>query len=307
METQTQPALTPKQQLFCDEYLTDMNATRAALRAGYSATTALNGALMRLPKIKMYLDARCEERSGKLHIDQDMLVRELAAIAFGNMGNYYSDDGEPKPIYMLNEDEKAALSSIKTDNAGTVTVKLYNKLGAIEKIARLMRFYEPKTEESKPVYVYLDKAMLDADDKFEDNSFDVAEQEKEVADDYNYIDNDGNPMFCSPINYGPMANVYQFEITDKPNEMISKLNVYESLQKPVAEYAAENGSGEVFQSVDIRTQFYIWLKCQLMRFGLGEADIAMPGYDDESLYHKFLHLRTEVKWRMQEGHIKAWV
>ena len=48
--------LTIKQQLFCDEYLKDMNATRAALRAGYSAETAMNGSLMRKPKIKAHLE-----------------------------------------------------------------------------------------------------------------------------------------------------------------------------------------------------------------------------------------------------------
>jgi phage terminase small subunit len=47
--------LTPKQQRFCDEYLIDLNATKAALRAGYSGATALSGQLMLLPKIKHYL------------------------------------------------------------------------------------------------------------------------------------------------------------------------------------------------------------------------------------------------------------
>jgi len=50
--------LSPKQALFCDEYFKDFNATQAALRAGYSQATALNGKLMTLPKIKYHLQQR---------------------------------------------------------------------------------------------------------------------------------------------------------------------------------------------------------------------------------------------------------
>ncbi|MEO6523178.1 MAG: terminase small subunit [Mucilaginibacter sp.] len=304
METVNQPIiLTPKQQLFCDEYLTDMNATRAALRAGYSTTTALNGALTRLPKIKMYLDARCNERSEKLHIDQDMLLRELAAIAFGNMGNYYGDDGQPKPIYLLNEDEKAALWQIKTDDAGTLSLKMYSKLGAIEKIARLMRFYLPQTEEPKPVYVYLDKAALDADDKFEDTSFDSIDLEKAAADvkkkaedEYQYIDKQGKPLFENPLPYGPMADVYRFDIHDLPHDVITKLNVYESLQKPVAEHAAAHGGADVFEPMDVRTQLSNWLSLELWQLGF-----CSDGDSDETIKCMFETLRRCTRIRNEDG------
>jgi hypothetical protein len=304
METLNQPIiLTPKQQLFCDEYLTDMNATRAALRAGYSATTALNGALTRLPKIRMYLDARCDERAGKLHIDQDMLVRELAAIAFGNMGNYYGDDGQPKPIYLLNDDEKAALWHMKTDDAGTLNLKMYNKLSAIEKIAKMMRFYEPRADESKPVYVYLDKSALDVDDKFEDSSFDTADLEKAAADlkkkeedEYQYIDKEGKPLFENPLPYGPMADVYRFDIHDLPHDVITKLNVYESLQKPVAERVAAHGGAEVFEPVDIRTQFSNWLSLELWQLGF-----CTDGDSDEMIKCMFERLRTCTRVGNENG------
>jgi hypothetical protein len=290
-------ALTPKQQIFCDEYLIDMNATRAALRAGYSATTALNGALMRLPKIKDYLDVRIEERMGELQISRDVLLNELAAIAFANMGNYYDEDGEPKPLYLLSEDEKAALCHMKTDKNGALNLKMYNKLAALKEIAKLMRFNEPKVEEPKPVYVYLDKADIDADDRFEDDSFDLAEHEKEAdalkqktEDEYQYIDKAGKALFECPLPYGPMADVYSFDIHDLPNEIISKLNVYESLQKPVAEFAAAHGGKEVFKVADIRSQFSNWLELELWMYGVG-----MSGNSDERLYDMFKTLRSIAK------------
>lgn len=295
--------LTPKQQLFCDEYLTDMNATRAALRAGYSTATALNGALMRLPKIKRYLEDCCDERADRLHIDQEMLLRELAAIAFGNMANYYDHNGQPKPLYMLTDEEKTALWHIKTDDAGTLSLKLHNKLAAIEKIAKLMRFYEPQVEEAKPIYVYLDKANLDADDKFEDDSFDKTENEKQAAelqkkaeDEYQYIDKDGKPLFENPLPYGPMADVYQFDIHDKVDELVTKLNVYESLQKPVAEFAAARGGAEVFEAVDLRTQLSNWLQLELWKLGIG-----MSGTSDEGLWHMFNMLRNATRMGNESG------
>ena len=92
-------ALTPKQQLFCDEYLIDMNATRAALRAGYSKNTALNGQLMQIPKIALYIKSRREETSRKLQIDHQMVLAELAKTAFANIGDYFGADGKLKPMY----------------------------------------------------------------------------------------------------------------------------------------------------------------------------------------------------------------
>jgi len=101
--------LTPKQQKFCDEYLTDLNATRAALRAGYSVSTALNGQLMQLPKIRCYLQQRTGEASRKAQINHEMVLAELGKIAFANMRNYYHNDGSLKAAQELTDDEAAAL------------------------------------------------------------------------------------------------------------------------------------------------------------------------------------------------------
>src|ERR1700744_1191481 len=96
--------LTPKQQKFCDEYLTDLNATRAALRAGYSSSTALSGALMRIPKIAAYIQQRTEAASREAQITHQMILAELGKIAFGNMRNYYHSDGRMKGVHELTAD-----------------------------------------------------------------------------------------------------------------------------------------------------------------------------------------------------------
>ena len=74
--------LTAKQQRFCDEYLTDLNATQAAIRAGYSEKTARQTAAenMSKPYIKEYLDKRMAEKEKSLIADQDEVMKYLTAV-----------------------------------------------------------------------------------------------------------------------------------------------------------------------------------------------------------------------------------
>ena len=183
-------ALTPKQQRFCDEYLIGLNATKAALRAGYSASTALNGKLMTLPKIKNYLQQRTEQASSQLQVTHQMILAELSKIAFANMGNYFDADGKVKPMNALTDDAKAALWNFSVSDNGeecTVKIRLNNKLSALEKIAKYLKFYEAEAPQPEKEYVYLDKEDLEEDDLFDDESFD---EEDDDWDEEEEEDND---------------------------------------------------------------------------------------------------------------------
>ena len=74
--------LTAKQQRFCDEYLIDLNATQAAIRAGYSAKTAysIGNENLKKPEIREYIDKRLEEKQKELIADQDEVMRYLTAV-----------------------------------------------------------------------------------------------------------------------------------------------------------------------------------------------------------------------------------
>lgn len=77
--------LTAKQKRFCDEYLIDLNATQAAIRAGYSKKTAYsigNENLMK-PELKKYIDARMAEKEKELIADQDEVLRYLTSVLRG--------------------------------------------------------------------------------------------------------------------------------------------------------------------------------------------------------------------------------
>ena len=78
--------LTEKQQRFVDEYLIDLNATQAAIRAGYSVKTANEQGSQNLAKlsIQQAIAKQMAERSKRTGINQDRVVLELAKIALVN-------------------------------------------------------------------------------------------------------------------------------------------------------------------------------------------------------------------------------
>jgi phage terminase small subunit len=77
--------LTAKQQRFCDEYLIDLNATQAAIRAGYSKKTAgrIGTENVQKPVIKEYIAKRMAEKESHLIADQDEVLKYLTSVMRG--------------------------------------------------------------------------------------------------------------------------------------------------------------------------------------------------------------------------------
>lgn len=77
--------MTKKQMLFCDEYLIDLNATQAAIRAGYSEKTARSIAAENLAKpiIKEYIEKRMAEKEAALIADQNEVLKYLTSVLRG--------------------------------------------------------------------------------------------------------------------------------------------------------------------------------------------------------------------------------
>lgn len=78
-------ALTAKQKMFCDEYLIDLNATQAAIRAGYSKRSARQIADKNMSKddIKSYIEQRMAEKEKSLIADQDEVLKYLTSVLRG--------------------------------------------------------------------------------------------------------------------------------------------------------------------------------------------------------------------------------
>lgn len=93
-------ALTDKQRRFVDEYLIDLNATQAAIRAGYSEKTAYRTGAdnLRKPQIAKAVSEAKNSRSERTKIDADWLLRRLADEAEADINDLYDEDGSLKPV-----------------------------------------------------------------------------------------------------------------------------------------------------------------------------------------------------------------
>src|SRR5690242_10610123 len=106
--------MTPKQERFIAEYLIDLNATQAAIRAGYSARTAaeIGAENLKKPQIAEALKAKQDELRQKTGITQERVLGELAKIGFANMQDYMRPGADGDPLLdfsALTRDQAAAL------------------------------------------------------------------------------------------------------------------------------------------------------------------------------------------------------
>lgn len=136
----TPPKLTPKQQAFADEYLLDLNAKQAAIRAGYSAKVAeTNGPrLLRNAQVAAYVSKRQAERLQTNDLDVNRVLEEVRRLAFADPRAYFNGGGKPRQIGDLTAEEAAPLTfEIRHGKKGaTVKFKLPPKNKALEQLAR---------------------------------------------------------------------------------------------------------------------------------------------------------------------------
>lgn len=163
-----------RQRQFCDEYLIDLNATQAAIRAGYAEKYASTNAhkLLQITAIKEKIDELMALRAKRTEITQDRVLKELAIIAFSNAADYAAviereafmevdghqvklldDDGNPimyrtvEPVLTecLTDEQKRALSVIKKGRDG-FEVKPYDKVRALELLGKHLGMFQDKVE-----------------------------------------------------------------------------------------------------------------------------------------------------------------
>lgn len=148
--------LTEKQQKFVDEYLIDLNATQAAIRAGYSVKTAdVQGPrLLGNVRVQQAIALAMAERSKRTGINQDRIVLELAKIAFVKITDVVNSDCEI--LTDADEADLAAIESVKVKTIPTKSgeagiereVKLASKLKAIELLGKHLGMWKDKVEVS---------------------------------------------------------------------------------------------------------------------------------------------------------------
>ncbi|WP_058301704.1 terminase small subunit [Gorillibacterium timonense] len=147
-------ALTAKQKAFVAEYLVDLNATQAAIRAGYSARNAdkIGPELLGKTRVAEAIQEAMSKREQRTEITQDMVLRELAKIGFSDMRTYtkWSNRG----IALIDSDslapeQSACVAEVTqtiTESGGSIKFKLHDKVSALEKIGRHLGMFKDKVE-----------------------------------------------------------------------------------------------------------------------------------------------------------------
>lgn len=156
-------ALSEKQIRFCEEYLIDLNATQAAIRAGYSTNTAraIGHENLTKPDIQTFLTERRLQIANSMQITQERVIQEYARVAFGDIRKFYTIDGALKAIHDLDDDAAGALAGVESfdekvsdpDAEETVTagstkkIKTYDKIKALDSICRVLGFNAPEKKD----------------------------------------------------------------------------------------------------------------------------------------------------------------
>jgi phage terminase small subunit len=127
-------SLNDKQKRFVAEYLIDLNATQAAIRAGYSEKTAavIGHENLIKPKIATAIQAAMEKRAKRLEITADSVLQEIAKIAFMDPRKFFNSDGSTKQVTELDDDTAMGL-------AGMEVIELFEGQGEQKHVYGLLK------------------------------------------------------------------------------------------------------------------------------------------------------------------------
>jgi phage terminase small subunit len=100
-----------KQTLFVAEYRKDLNATQAAIRAGYHPKMAAQ--LLANPSIQAAITEKTEAQIEKADLSAERTLEEMRRLAFSNVQDLFDANGDLRPIHTLNREQAACISSLE--------------------------------------------------------------------------------------------------------------------------------------------------------------------------------------------------
>jgi len=142
------PRLKPRHRQFVIEYMKDLNATQAAIRAGYKTTNAdaHSYRLLRRPDIAAALDQQLEARKAATRLMSTRVLMEYMRIAFANMRDFadWGPDGLVLREKGATDDAKTAAISeiVPAANGKGTKLKLYDKKAALDALARHLGLFD---------------------------------------------------------------------------------------------------------------------------------------------------------------------
>jgi phage terminase small subunit len=159
-------ALRPKHPRFVQEYLVDLNATQAAIRAGYGAKMANRVGSRLLTNVDIAAAVREGQRAqwAKADLSASRVLEELRRVGFVNLRDLFQADGQLKPVTAWSDEQLAVLASVDlvTVDQGHASpgrvhkLRFWNKVAALDTLAKHFGLLKEKIEldASKPVTIY---------------------------------------------------------------------------------------------------------------------------------------------------------
>lgn len=156
------PKLSPKQEIFCQEYLVDLNGRQAAIRAGYSPKTANEQASRLLTNVNIvaHIQKLMDQRANRTAVVSDDILRELTRIGLYDIRSIFAADGTVKPIAEWPEDVARACSTIdvveifetvggqRIQTGQLKKIRFLDKLKALELLGKHLRLFIDRIDHS---------------------------------------------------------------------------------------------------------------------------------------------------------------
>lgn len=167
--------LNPKQIRFCEEYLVDLNATQAAVRAGYSEKSAkvIGSENLTKPDIQEYIQNKQKVIQQKLDVTQERVLQEYARLAFFDIRKIYTEKNSLIDVRTMDDDSAAAVAGIEVfeefsgygetrEHIGnTMKVKIHNKVAALDALGRHLGLFEKDNKQGQQIIVPMNDQQVD--------------------------------------------------------------------------------------------------------------------------------------------------
>lgn len=133
--------MTPKQQLFVQEYLIDLNASAAARRAGYSYRNSdkIGSELLGKTGVSEAIKEQMARRSERIEITADRVLQELALIAFGSVSDIFNGSS-------ISEKQGRFIKSY-SKSKGDVSVSTFDKIAALKLLGEHLNIFSKASAE----------------------------------------------------------------------------------------------------------------------------------------------------------------